>query len=81
MRESLENLYTGALATELNRSNRSYNGGLRASASHNVGPNGLSVRAMSGNLSLRQDSLRLEKNLKLRQKTKELEEQLKIAVL
>ena len=45
------------------------------------GPNGLSVRAMSGNLSLRQDSLRLEKNLKLRQKTKELEEQLKIAVL
>ena len=79
MRESLENLYTGALATELNRSYNS--GGFRASASPNVGPNGLSVRAMSGNLSLRQDSLRLEKNLKLRQKTKELEEQLKIAVL
>ena len=66
-RETLENFYTGALTTELNRSY----GGTR----------GLSCHAVSKSMSMRQDSLRLEKTLKLRQKTKELEEQLKIAVL
>ena len=66
-RESLENFYTGSLATELNRS---YSG-----------TRGLSTHAVSNSLSMRQESMRLEKTLKLRQKTKELEEKIKIAVL
>lgn len=63
----MENFYTGALTAELNRSIS--------------GTRGLSSHAVGNNLSMRQESLRLEKTLKLRQKTKDLEEQLKIAVL
>lgn len=64
----MENLYTGALTTELlNRS---------MSATR-----GLSCHALSNSLSMKQESLRLEKTLKLRQKIKNLEEQMKIAVL
>ena len=66
-RENLENFYTGALATEVNRSH----GGAR----------GLSTHAVSNSLTLRRESLRLEKTLMLRQKITGLEEQLKIAVL
>ena len=51
-RESLENFYTGALTTELNRSI----GGTR----------GLSCHAVTNSMSLKQESLRLEKTLKLR---------------
>ena len=68
-RDNLENFYTGALAAELNRS---YSASV---------PRGLSHHTLSNSLSLRQESLRLEKTLKLRQKGKQLEEQLKIAVL
>ena len=67
VRESLENFYTGALTTELNRSI--------------VRTRGLSCHAVPNSASIKQESLRLESTLKLRQKTKGLEEQLKIAVL
>lgn len=61
-RENLENFYTGALAADVNRSMNF--GGTR----------GLSTHAVSNSLSMRQESLRLEKTLKLRQKAKALED-------
>ena len=67
-RDNLENWFTGALATEINRS---YSGTRGMASTH----------AVANSLGFRQESLRLEKTLKLRQKTKDLEEQLKIAVL
>ena len=58
--DNVGDFYTGALTTELSRS---------YSAAR-----GLSAHAVANSLSMRQESLRLEKTLKLRQRLKDMEE-------